>query len=50
MASNFAGAGTTLEVSSLFALGLILLAITFITNVGAQRIVHRFEGQRVGGR
>jgi phosphate transport system permease protein len=50
MASNFAGAGTAFELSSLFYLGLILLVITFITNVAAQRIVHRFESQRTGAR
>ncbi len=49
IAANFSGAGTPIETSSLLYLGLILLVITFITNVGAQRIVHRFERQ-VGGR
>jgi phosphate transport system permease protein len=49
IAANFSGAGTPIETSSLLYLGLILLVITFITNVAAQRIVHRFERQ-VGGR
>jgi phosphate transport system permease protein len=50
LAANFAGAGTALEVSALFFLGLILLVITFATNLIAQRIVHRFDSQRVGAR
>jgi phosphate transport system permease protein len=45
IAANFSGAGTPIETSSLLYLGLILLVITFITNIGAQRIVHRFERQ-----
>ena len=49
IAANFSGAGTPIETSSLLYLGLILLVITFVTNVAAQRIVHRFERQ-VGGR
>ncbi len=50
LAANFAGAGTALEVSALFFLGLILLVITFVTNLVAQRIVHRFDSQTVGAR
>jgi phosphate transport system permease protein len=49
IASNYQGAGTNLEVASLVYLALILLGITFTSNVVAQRIVHRFELQRTGG-
>jgi phosphate transport system permease protein len=49
IASNYQGAGTNLEVASLVYLALILLAITFVANVVAQRIVHRFELVRLGG-
>ena len=49
IASNYQGAGTNLEVASLVYLALILLAITFVANVVAQRIVHRFELVRTGG-
>ena len=49
IASNYQGAGTNLQVASLVFLALILLAITFVTNVIAQRIVHRFELVRTGG-
>jgi phosphate transport system permease protein len=48
IASNYQGAGTNLEVASLVYLALILLGITFTSNVIAQRIVHRFELQRTG--
>jgi phosphate transport system permease protein len=46
VASNYQGAGTTLEVASLVYLALILLVITFVANLIAQRIVHRFELQK----
>jgi len=49
IASNYQGAGTNLQVASLVYLALILLAITFVANVVAQRIVHRFELIRTGG-
>jgi len=49
IASNYQGAGTNLEVASLVYLALILLVITFVANVVAQRIVHRFELVRTGG-
>ena len=50
LASSYQSAPTNIEVASLVYLGLILLAITFVTNVVAQRIVHRFDLQRAGGR
>ena len=43
IASNYQGAGSNIEVASLVYLGLILLVITFIANLVAQRIVHRFD-------
>jgi len=49
VASNYQGASTNLQVASLVYLALILLVITFIANVVAQRIVLRFELQRTGG-
>ena len=49
IAANYQGAGTNLEVASLVYLALILLVITFVANLVAQRIVHRFEFQRTGG-
>jgi phosphate transport system permease protein len=42
LANQFAGAGTNIQVASLVYLGLILLAITFVTNLAAQRVVKRF--------
>jgi phosphate transport system permease protein len=50
LASNYQSAPTQIELSSLVYLGLILLVITFATNVAAQLIVHRFEKQRAGDR
>ena len=49
LASSYQSAPTNIEVESLVYLGLILLAITFVTNVAAQRLVRRFELQRTGG-
>ena len=48
LASNYQSAPTAIELSALVYLGVILLVITFVTNVVAQRIVHRFERQRAG--
>jgi phosphate transport system permease protein len=50
LASSYQNAPTNIEVESLVYLGLILLAITFVTNVVAQRIVHRFERQGSQGK
>jgi phosphate transport system permease protein len=49
IASNYQGAGTNLQVASLVYLALILLVITFISNVIAQLIVRRFDFTRIGG-
>jgi phosphate transport system permease protein len=49
LASSYQGAGTNLQVASLVYLALILLVITFLSNVVAQRIVKRFELVRTGG-
>jgi phosphate transport system permease protein len=48
IASSYQGAGSNIQVAALVYLGVILLVITFIANLGAQRIVLRFERQRVG--
>jgi phosphate transport system permease protein len=48
IAASYQGASTNLQVSALVYLALILLVITFGANLGAQRIVHRFEAQRTG--
>jgi phosphate transport system permease protein len=43
LASSYQSSPTNIETASLVYLGLILLVITFTTNLVAQRIVHRFE-------
>ena len=48
IASSYQGAGSNIQVAALVYLGVILLVITFIANLGAQRIVLRFERQRTG--
>jgi phosphate transport system permease protein len=47
-AGQYQGATTFLQVSALIYLALILLVITFVTNLLAQRIVKRFERQLRG--
>jgi phosphate transport system permease protein len=49
IASQYQGAASNLEVASLIYLALILLVITFITNLAAQRVIKRFDFQRTGG-
>ena len=49
VANQYQGAISNIQIASLIYLALILLAITFITNFAAQRIVKRFEFQRTGG-
>jgi phosphate transport system permease protein len=49
LANQYQGAVSGLQIASLIYLGLILLVITFITNLAAQRVVKRFEFQRTGG-
>ena len=48
-ANQYQGATSNLQIASLIYLAFILLVITFITNLVAQRIVKRFEFQRTGG-
>ncbi len=48
LANQYQGATTNLQIASLIYLALILLVITFLTNLAAQRIVKRFEFQRTG--
>ena len=43
IANEYQGAATPLALHSLIFLGLILLLITLVTNIVAQRIVHRFN-------
>jgi phosphate transport system permease protein len=50
LASSYQSSPTNIETASLVYLGLILLVITFTTNVIAQRIVHRFDKQLSGAR
>jgi phosphate transport system permease protein len=49
LASNYQGAGSNIQVAALVYLALILLVITFASNVAAQLIVRRFEFVRTGG-
>jgi phosphate transport system permease protein len=49
LANQYAGAVSNTQVASLIYLALILLVITFVTNLAAQRVVKRFELQRTGG-
>jgi len=49
VANQYQGAVSNLQVASLIYLALILLVITFVTNLAAQRVVKRFEYQRKGG-
>ena len=48
LAGSYQSAPTNIELASLVYLGLILLVITFVTNLVAQRIVHRFERAALG--
>jgi phosphate transport system permease protein len=49
VANQYQGAQSNLQIASLIYLALILLVITFLTNLGAQRVIKRFEFQRIGG-
>ncbi len=49
VANQYQGAPSNIAVASLIYLALILLVITFISNLAAQRVVKRFEFQRRGG-
>ena len=48
IASQFQGAATDLQVSSLFYLAVLLLVIGLVANLLAQWIVRRFEYQQGG--
>jgi phosphate transport system permease protein len=48
VANQYQGAVSNLHVASLIYLAFILLVITFIANLLAQRVVKRFEFQRAG--
>jgi phosphate transport system permease protein len=48
VAGQYQGAITNIQISALIYLALILLVITFIANLVAQRIVKRFEYQQRG--
>ena len=47
IANQYASATSNLHISSLFYLGMILLVIELIVNVGAQLISRRFDVHRV---
>lgn len=49
LANQYQGAPSNLAVSALIYLALILLVITFITNLTAQRVVKRFERRQMMG-
>jgi phosphate transport system permease protein len=49
VANQYQGAISNLQIASLIYLALILLVITFLANLTAQRVVKRFELQRTGG-
>jgi phosphate transport system permease protein len=49
VANQYQGAVSDIQISALIYLALILLVITFVTNLAAQRIIKRFEFQRTGG-
>jgi phosphate transport system permease protein len=48
IASQYQGAATALQQSSLLYLAAILMVISLVTNVAAQVVVRRFEKQRRG--
>jgi phosphate transport system permease protein len=48
VANQYQGAVSNIQISALIYLALILLVITFITNLAAQRVIKRFEFQRTG--
>jgi phosphate transport system permease protein len=49
VANQYQGAPSNIAIASLIYLALILLAITFVANLAAQRVVKRFELERIGG-
>jgi len=49
VANQYQGAIDNTQIAALIYLAFILLVITFLTNLAAQRVVKRFEFQRTGG-
>ena len=49
VANQYQGAVSNTQVAALIYLALVLLVITFLSNLAAQRVVKRFEFQRIGG-
>jgi phosphate transport system permease protein len=49
VANQYQGAVSDEQVAALIYLALVLLVITFLTNLAAQRVVKRFEFERTGG-
>jgi phosphate transport system permease protein len=49
VANQYQGATSNIQIAALIYLALVLLVITFLTNLAAQRVVKRFEFQRTGG-
>lgn len=50
IANQYQGAATSMQISSLFYLGLILLAIGLLANAAAQWITRRFDVHRLAAR
>jgi phosphate transport system permease protein len=48
VANQYQGAVSNTQIAALIYLALILLIITFVTNLAAQRVVKRFSFERVG--
>ncbi len=48
VANQYQGAVSNIQIASLIYLAFILLVITFLTNLGAQLIIKRFEVSKVG--
>lgn len=49
IANQYLGAVTNIQIAALIYLALILLVISFVSNLVAQSVVKRFEFQRTGG-
>jgi phosphate transport system permease protein len=50
LANQYQGASTDRQIAALIYLALVLLVITFVTNIAAQRVVKRFELRGTDGR
>jgi ABC-type phosphate transport system permease subunit len=49
LANQYQGAVSNEQIAALIYLAFVLLVITFLSNLAAQRVVKRFEFQRTGG-